>query len=341
MGKFNQNKYKGMTLNVPEKALFELGFGYKYQYLLTVLIHCLIKDNMNISKYENKLNKIINKNKNLHTNVRLFINQLNILLSLIKQLEYNKNCLLMVEGENSYFEDINLFTNIDNNSKIYFMQVKGSMAISWKKNLQEAIISAIINMFKSNNSHLNFELFVFVNKFLSNYYLLMSDNDRSKVIFIVLKKLQIIKKNQSISLFNKLEDILSQYITDLYNAPNDFPLLITYIKNKDKRVFNKFNEEIQLTYLNKKIFKLKKIIDNLRIIQNLDYRIIYYFLKIHYGNNKLKKILWNIEMNAMNGKQNNIKDFKFKLKNINYSEVEIKKIKFSKDNKKFNIGKIL
>lgn len=46
-------------------------------------------------------------------------------------------------------------------------------------------------------------------------------------------------------------------------------------------------------------------------------------------------------MNAMDGKENNINDFKLKLTNIKYSDDEIKRIKFSKGNKKFTIGKIL
>ena len=145
-------------MNVPKKALFELGFGYKYQYLLTVLIHCLIKNKINLSIYENKLNRLVLKNNDIHANVRNFIMQLNNIIPLIEKLEYNKNCLLMIEGESSYFEDINLFTCVDTISKVYFIQVKGSMAIKWKTNLQNAIISTIINMYKSNNSHLNFTL---------------------------------------------------------------------------------------------------------------------------------------------------------------------------------------
>ena len=101
-------------------------------------------------------------------------------------------------------------------------------------------------------------------------------------------------------------------------------LLINYIY-KDKRVYKKYGKEIQTEYLNKKIFKLKNIIDSLTIIENLDYRLVYYFLKKYYGNNKLKKILWNIEMNAMDGKENNINDFKLKLTNIKYSDDEIRK----------------
>ena len=95
------------------------------------------------------------------------------------------------------FEDINLFTCIDTISKVYFIQVKGSMAIKWKTNLQNAIISTIINMYKSNNSHLNFKLLIFVNKILSNFYLLLTNKDKSKIVFLVLKELKIIKINKS------------------------------------------------------------------------------------------------------------------------------------------------
>lgn len=327
-------------MNVPQKALFELGFGYKYQYLLTVLIHCLIKNKINLSIYENKLDRLVLKNNDIHANVKNFIMQLNNIIPLIDKLEYNKNCLLMIEGESGYFEDINLFTCIDTISKVYFIQVKGSMAIKWKTNLQNAIISTIINMYKSNNSHLNFKLLIFVNKILSNFYLLLTNKDKSKIVFLVLKELKIIKINKSPALFNKLETILNEYIELIYDNPNEFPLLINYVC-KDKRVYKKYGKEIQSEYLNKKIFKLKNIIDSLTIIENLDYRLVYYFLKKYYGNNKLKKILWNIEMNAMDGKENNINDFKLKLTNIEYSDDEIKKIKFSKANKKFTIGKIL
>jgi hypothetical protein len=326
-------------LNVPKKALFELGFGYKYQYLLTVLIHCLIKNKIDLNTYENKLNTIVLKNNDIHANVRNFIMQLNSIIPLIDKLEYNKNCLLMIEGESNYFEDINLFTYMDDVSKVYFIQVKGSMAINSKTNLQNAIISTIINMYKSKNSHLNFKLLIFINKILSNFYLLLTDKDKSKIVFLVLKELKIIKKDKSLILFNKLERILSEYIEEIYNNPNEFPLLINYIYNKDKRVFNKYSKITEFKYLNKEIFKLKNIIDKATIVENLDYRLVYYFLKKYYGNNKLKKILWNIEMNAMDGKTNNIDAFKLKLKNIQYSEID--KIKFSKDKKKFRIGKIL
>ena len=328
-------------MNVPEKALFELGFGYKYQYLITVLIHCLIKDKVNLTYYQKKLTYIIKKNHNINSNHNIFFQEINTLLLLLKKLDYNKNCLLMIEGENSYFEDINLFTNLYT-PKIYFMQVKGSMAQSWKANLHEAIISSIINMYKSKNSHLNFEFYIFINHILTSFYLLKNDNDKIKIIFIVLKKLKIINPSISTALFNKLEAIIEKYIEDLYNSnSNHTPLLITYVYQIDKRVFNRFKQEIKETSFNYKILKLKNIVDKIKIIQNLDYRMIYLFLKIHYGNDKLKKILWNIEMNAMNGKINNINDFKLKLQNINYSEDEIKKIKFAKDIRKFKIGKIL
>ncbi|MFX4236606.1 hypothetical protein ACOL3F_11785, partial [Aliarcobacter butzleri] len=90
---------------------------------------------------------------------------------------------------------------------------------------------------------------------------------------------------------NKLETILNEYIELIYDNPNESPLLINYVC-KDKRVYKKYGKEIQSEYLNKKIFKLKNIIDSLTIIENLDYRLVYYFLKKYYGNNKLKKILW-------------------------------------------------
>jgi hypothetical protein len=85
------------------------------------------------------------------------------------------------------------------------------------------------------------------------------------------------------------------------------------------------------------------IVEHTKVIDKLDHRLIYLFLKYHYGNDKLTKVLWNIEMKSMSGQHTEISDIKKRLEKINFDSSLITNMTFTKDSRKttFKKGKIL
>uniref|UniRef100_UPI002609F27E hypothetical protein n=1 Tax=Sulfurimonas sp. TaxID=2022749 RepID=UPI002609F27E len=128
-------------MSIPSYVLFELGFGFKYQYLMSALIHTLITKKINFSQSENYLKKNIKK-YSIHGDCTKFITQVQNIIPDVHELKYNINSILMLEGENSCFEDINLFTT-NNISQIRFFQVKGSMSDSYASKLNSAVVHTL------------------------------------------------------------------------------------------------------------------------------------------------------------------------------------------------------
>lgn len=332
-------------MSVPSYVLFELGFGFKYQYLMSALIHTLITKKINFSQSENYIKKNI-KRYSIHSDCTKFITQVQSIIPDVHELKYNINSILMLEGENSCFEDINLFTT-NNISQIRFFQVKGSMSDSYTSKLNNAVIHTLKNTLTNKNIQLKFQLIILVNREVSNYFFAKITKDKIKIIVTVINSLSCIStlKKQNKSLYIKFLDILEEYIETSYKQTNSSPNIYYFFYKRDKRNYPKYKVFIKENSISKSVYFLKYIIQNTKIIESLDYRLIYFFLKNAYGNDKLTKLLWNIEMEAMNGKLTKVSTMRNQLFNIGFNSGDIKKINFTKKTgsmkDKFKIGKIL
>ena len=186
-------------MSIPSYALFELGFGFKYQYLMSALIHTLITKKINFESSENYIRKNI-KNYSIHSDCTKFITQVKNIIPDVHELEYNTNSILMLEGENSCFEDINLFTS-NNVSQIRFFQVKGSMSDTYKSKLNSAVIHTLRNTLTNKNIQLKFKLIILINREVSGYFFAKTTKDKIKIIVTVINSLSCISalknKNKS------------------------------------------------------------------------------------------------------------------------------------------------
>lgn len=333
---------------IPTNVHFGLGFGFKYQYLLSVLLHGLMSNQIDRNKYESCKKYMIKKlseNTHVHANVNYFMQQISRIFPNIEQLNYNTDSFLLLEGEDGCFEDINIFTT-SNESKIHFIQVKGSDGETTKGSLNRAVKKTLVNMLKNENTDISFELIILINEELTNWYYLNTNTDRIKMINTIFDTLlPTSKRKLSSFLRNKILTICESYLEHLYWYGSTADIHTFFSQNSTAKQYNKIKVILDADdeLLIKSFFKLKLIIDNTKILKRLDHRLIYLFLKFYYGNDKLTKILWNIEMKSMSGVPVDINFIKNKLDNINFDQDLINQITFSKKlrNNMFNKGKIL
>lgn len=334
-------------MNIPNYALFELGFGYKYQYLISALIHAVITNNISYENAKKFMRKVIDK-QSIHADPKKFIEQIQAILPDANELIYNENSFLMLEGEHSCFEDINLFTTNSSNSLVRFIQVKGSLAESHQSALNNAVIKTLINTFNNENIKLPFQLIILLNNNVSNHFFLQTDEDKKKIIVSLIKKFSFMEKfkKDHKALYVDFLFLIDKYIKDSYiiskNQTLHMPL---YFQLESPKYYPIYEAIILDNSLYKVINTFKNILDNTKIIESLDHRLVYIFLKYLYGNDKLTKILWNIEMLSMNGAPINIETITNQLHFIKFEKKYINRMKFSKKqnsfNNKFKIGKVL
>ena len=338
-------------MNIPNHIHFGLGFGFKYQYLLSTLLHSLITGNNLLSDKNKKeackryMIKKLSANPTIHANVPYFMRQIKNIFPNVESLNYKKDALLLLEGEDGYFEDINLFTTNNDISRISFIQVKGSDSESSKYSLEKAVRKTLKGMLKNDNTKIPFELIILINEEVTNWYYLEDKADKIKMINTILEILIRDDKTISSPLKTKILKLFDGYL-NIHYENNDRAMLYEFFKNsstdkqykKIKTLFDKNN-----FYLIQSFEKLKMIVENTRVIDKLDHRLIYLFLKYHYGNDKLTKILWNIEMKSMNGQYVEISDITERLEKIDFDSSLISNIKFTKNSRKttFKKGKIL
>lgn len=337
-------------MSIPNHIHFGLGFGFKYQYLLSTLLHALIiGKNLLSDKNKNDacqkyMIKKLSTNPSIHANVPKFMENIETIFPDIERLTYKRDALILLEGEDSCFEDINLFTTHNRTHKINFIQVKGSDSNSAKYSLQTAIEKTLNSMLKNDNTAIPFDLIILINEEVTSWYYLTNNDDKIKMINMILKPF-IQKKKISLSLKTLTIKIFDEYLNDIYlNGGNQdiceyFNVKVTTIQYTKLESILKENNEALLNVFK----KLCMIVENTKVIDKLDHRLIYLFLKYHYGNDKLTKIIWNIEMKSMSGEDTNIDYMKEQLTKINFDDLLISNMIFTKDSGKstFKKGKIL
>ena len=199
-------------MNIPNHVHFGLGFGFKYQYLLSTLLHSLMTENNLLSdKNKNKacqnyMIRKLAKNPTIHANVPKFMKNIEKIFPNIEKLNYKKDALILLEGEDGFFEDINLFTTHNETSKINFIQVKGSDSKSAKYSLETAIEKTLKSMLKNNNTTIPFDLIILINEEVTAWYYLRDITDRIKMINTILEPFI---QNLKISTFLNTKNIRS------------------------------------------------------------------------------------------------------------------------------------
>jgi len=337
-------------MSIPAKVHFGLGFGFKYQYLLSLLLHGLMnlhkdKPLINQRKFlscKNYMIKNLNSNPAIHANVNSFIQRIQQDFSSFSNFDYNINSLLLLEGEDKFFEDINIFSTYNNSSKIDFIQVKGCGESNCRGTLNKAVIKTFKNMIDNTNTQVPFTLTILINEELTNWYYLRHYKDRIKMIILIFRNIldmyQIAAAKK-----NKIINIFENYLVDMYLFGPSTSVLNFVQQNSTTNEYNNIFYSLlsqNSNYLINKFLKIKHIVDNTRIINKLDHRLIYLFLKFHYGNDKLKKILWNIEMKSMSGVALPLNIFRVQLQKINFNSTYMSTIRFSRGHQ-LKKGKIL
>ena len=333
-------------MNIPNHIHFGLGFGFKYQYLLSTLLHALMTGNNLLSDKnkhkacQNYMIKKLAKNPNIHANVPIFMKNIKKIFPDIESLNYKKDALILLEGEDGFFEDINLFTTHNEISKINFIQVKGSNSKSAKYSLQTAIEKTLNSMLKNNNTVIPFDLIILINEEVTAWYYLKDKRDKAKMMNTILEPfIQNLKTNKAFK--TKIITVFDEYLNEVYLIGEEEDIFEFFQRKVTVKQYEKI--EPLLGSLIEIFGKLCMIVEKTRVIDKLDHRLIYLFLKYHYGNDKLTKVLWNIEMKSMSGQYTEISDIKKRLGKINFDGSLVKNMTFTKDSRKniFKKGKIL
>jgi len=326
--------------NIPNRVHFDRGFGYKYQYLLATLIIKLINDNENITK-DNKFKKelvddLLHKVDTNDWTTAVESTLKNILhIVEFNKAKYNENILLMMEGDNKFFEDINIFNNINKNNKILFLQVKGKDSNS--RNNNNIIMKAMHNFLKNKNIENidNFTFIVMTNKNITSHFYNKDINDSIKLSNSFIKELEEVKVIKKYKVKNKIQILLCKEIK------NKLKLKTYFTDNSD---FNKIDKRTSF-YKNlgnnfyKELNKIILVLQNLKVIDFIDHKVIIHILNEICDENEFFNVLWKIEMLSMNRKDLTEKDLKDIIKSINFDKKIIDKIRFS-DKEDIKYGKI-
>ncbi len=303
---------------LPNEMLFELGFGYKYQHLISMLILSIINNKIT----EKDLYKLQNfSKKHFNNNGKMFASELKKLIPLLKKLTYNENCIVLLEGDDCCLEDINIFYHIPNhNIYLDLIQVKSSADIN-SNYLKSKIKPKIIEFVNSKNINTKSRLI-----FISN----MIDSIDKNAEFRKICKGLINSKNSD---FKKA----AQLFADIkFNNPSEsFDI---FMKNSYQNLHRRHSPYIK--EVDQKISKALEVLKNMIIVSSLDYRLIYNWLFYSYGKKEFLNLLNNIELKTMNGDECDISEIKNKLEQIQLNKSDIKNIHFSSSGNKFRKGTI-
>lgn len=334
-------------MSIPNNVHFGLGFGFKYQAMIALLIDTLFKEQKNIF-VKGKIPKtyrdqFINQFslKGLNSNTNNFFNSVEKLFVIHKNniLDTDK-FRLMIEGEHHHFEDINLFCHIGGDSAIIFYQVKGKDDKTSKNNdvpVMDALISFTSNLNIQNLS--NIYMFALTNKIVQSHFLPKNENDKNNLVQMILNKLiqnhkkfnEVIRSKLILQYKDKIEQC-SKTGSLIKWDHSDRTALVDYckMKNVDEVKVDKYDIYFKPEFL-KQINTLNKIVNNLTVIPYLDHRILFHFLK-YLKNNSLNDELQMLELLGMDAKVMDKKLYEQALLNIGFNQQEVSQIKFSNSN---------
>lgn len=325
-------------MNMPQKVHFDLGFGFTYQALISLLIHAILTNKRRVAKH------IIPAN--LQYNYRDFMKRVNLLKS---KLQTNgSNYVLMIEGEPNMFEDINIFEKSHNTNRLLFFQVKGNdqkTKTPAKQNysINQTIKKGIDNSFKNKNVEnlQDFKFFVLTNKmtqknvtqFLRDYLINFPEYIALKTYFRYPIQLQLF-------LMNKIESSRKNKIQVTFNL-NDLQQMQPYVSQTEWQRFrsNWYKRRISLsTKINAKI----KIMDNLEIVDYLDHRLLFLYLSSIYGKYNIANKILEIKNYAMDAEDIDINTFKTTLVQKGFDPTFLNNLIFTKNagQNYFDMGKI-
>ena len=349
---------------VLEKAHFNLGFGFKYQALLALLLNTLFQERAKVFKsegipksYRDKVKKY-SKVKN-DANYDKFFDNVEKMYKLnnFNLLSVRKNKLkLMLEGEHHHFEDINLFVNYKGKSTTVFYQVKGNdqYYANGKQNICSVKITvdkAIKNFIKNVNINAldDIHMFVLTNRDIQDHFFLKTEEDKEEIINMVLRsqKELIPKKNKHDRLQNTLIKMFTKKIINNTNNTHnlswnifDQNKLDEYInfENIKSKYTQAYIVSTQQTFMDT-LTTIRNIMKNITIIPYLDYRLVLEYLQ-YLKKETFEKELFHIEMLSMDAEEIEIKELEKHLLSIGCNNKYVRSISFTKKNK-VKTGKML
>lgn len=341
-----------------ERVHFGLGFGFKYQAMLILMLNILMKKKFFANNIISKKNRIYIKNELLKENTFAdsdkFISSLEEIIK-VNSINLNnvKKQIMLIEGEHHYFEDINIFFKNNTNDYIFSYQVKGNS--QFKKNgeennasVNETIKKALLNIIENKNIEncKNIKFIILINRDISSHFFLKTPSDKITLIDEILSlipNIKFLEKNISIiKVYQLFRSIIREHILDDITVTKF--IILKKIISKYKKL-NKKNRQFLLNKIDKdfiiKLENIRYLINNLKVVPYLDHRLIYLFLKNYYSNNHIFHFnLSTTELKGMDASTLKTKLIKKKLKRVGFSNTNINNIKFSKDLNKFKIGKI-
>lgn len=355
-------------LILPERVHFGLGFGFKYQALITMLLNILLKThyfkkNKITASHKLHIKNVLLKENNFADSNK-FIQSLEELVKIHNiNLVNSKKNIIMIEGEHHYLEDINVFFKNGYSDSIFFYQVKGNSQFykSGKENsssVNSTVIKAINNLLVNKNiqKNKNIKFLILTNRDVANHFFLKNPKDKELVVLSIISSLTMVKKIQEKVANINLTDLLIEVMKELVlnnKVITRFSLIRLFLEkgkiklsNKDKKTMKtKRNKQIICKLIsNDLIFKLENfryVIQNLKIISYLDHRLIYLFLRNFYSNYSILNYkLSEIEFKAIDATPVSNALLSNELRSLGFTFNNIVNFKFSEDKNKFSIGKI-
>ena len=343
-------------MSIPDNVHFGLGFGFKYQAMIALLIDTLFKEQKNVFE-KGRIPKAYRDQfisqtslKGLNTNINNFFDSVQKLFLVHKNNildRYPDKFRLMIEGEHHHFEDINLFYNKGGKSAIIFYQVKGKDDKDSTHN-DKPVMDALTNFTSNKNIQTlsNIYMFALTNKNVQNHFFPKGANEKNNLVQMVLDKLiknhkkfnEIVRSKLILQYRDKIEQCSKTGTSIQWNLL-DQEELVNHCKSKgiDESEIKKHNNYFESKFLHQ-VNTLNKIVGNLTVIPYLDHRVLFHFLKYLIKGDMNNELL-RIELLSMDAKEVDKKEYAQELQKIGFEKKEIDQIKFS-NNDNVKMGKI-
>jgi len=261
------------SFQIPEHVHYQLGYGYEYQYYLSLLLKTIYEKKgvafnrgKITKKFKNKTIKIIDKVYGIeHISIE---NSFHSLAWIYEKLLNKRDLVFLFEGENSYFEDLNIFSSNTQGLMIDMLQIK-STDDEKKDQWKEAVVNFLIN--KNLDNNIDFTFFVLTNKIhtgLPNNQCCgyIEEVKKDSLYSKILSKQKISKRSRT-SFFEKLEKEIKE---------GGVVLDSTDINPNIYNIFQEHNLKTEdYSYFEKHALRYDKYFNDIYLINYLDIRFLH------------------------------------------------------------------
>ncbi len=287
--------------------------------------------NGKISSRNKKYIKDVLLKKNTFANSDKFINSLEKMVNVqtINLLNAKKKVLL-IEGEHHYLEDINIFFQNKSDDIIFSYQVKGNS--QYKDNgdvnrnsIHYTVLNAIFNFIANKNidSFPNMKFIVLTNRDIPSFFFLKDKKDKKLLLDSILSKIENIsylQKELGKVIFGTQLLVISRDIV-LSEDPITIRSILDKFFKENRVPLSAKRKKIIIIKINdmfiEKLKRLRYIVNNLKVIEYLDHRLIYMFLNNFYSTG-FHKILTDIEIKEIDGTEVKVVDINKSLIDIGF-----------------------